>query len=152
MKDSKSKNMLQTLDTLMDSWDDDFQSKALDNNFPYIFSKAFIYLKKGPVLYRKDDFFHQPPVTLSEIQLEILANGCHQVLEGRGLTAESPFIDLNVEGFYNLFRLFHYDSLSRKTKHTFSLGDQRGILDAITFSHAVDGNEVTYFNFIKHNV
>ena len=40
----------------MDAMKEDMQFKALDNRFPYLFSKAYTYLKMGPEKYRKNDF------------------------------------------------------------------------------------------------
>ncbi len=45
--------MSDSLDTLMDAWSDDLQLLALDDMFPYIYSKAANYLKIGPDLFPK---------------------------------------------------------------------------------------------------
>lgn len=104
--------------------------------------------KPEALLYRRDDFFHELPVDFTEEDIEILKNGCRQVLEGRGLTADFPFINLEVGGFYALFRMFHYESESRKTKYSFHYEGEKGILDHITFAHIVDGNIISYSNFV----
>ncbi len=41
-QEKKTGNMTSALDALMDSWDEDLQGRALDNNFPYIYSKAYM--------------------------------------------------------------------------------------------------------------
>jgi hypothetical protein len=150
-QEKKTVNMTSALDALMDIWDEDLQGRALENNFPYIYSKAYMFLEKGAVLYRKDDFFHEPPVDYTEEDIEILKNGCRQVLEGRGLTADFPFINLDVGGFYALFRMFHYENESRKTKYSFRYEGKKGILDHITFAHIVDDNTISFFNFVGHS-
>jgi hypothetical protein len=39
---------IEALDTLMDAMTEEDQISALDNKFPYLFSKASTYLKIGP--------------------------------------------------------------------------------------------------------
>ncbi len=120
------------------------------NRFVYIFSKAWLYTKLGPEKYRKDDAFNQPPVDLDHEDLEVLANGCRQVLEGVGLTIEKPFTELDVMGFSALFRLFHFKNIQRKCKHGFIFNGKTGALDCITFQHVIDGSKVVYYNFCEY--
>ena len=137
---------LKSLDEVMDAMSEEHQLQALDNQFPYLFTKAELFLKVGPEIYRKEDFFGQPKTTDSE-ELEMIKNGCIQLCHGKGLSAENPFTDLDVSGFNNLMRLFHFESESRKTRHGITINGQRGALDCITFKHAMDGRTATYFNF-----
>lgn len=115
--------------------------------FGYIYFKAQLFLEIGPEKYRKDDAFHQPPIDFDSNDIEILNNGCRQILDGAGLIPEKAFTNLDVSGFSALFRMFHFSSISRKTKYSFILNGKKGILDCITFEHQVDGSRVTYYNF-----
>ena len=137
---------LKSLDEVMDAMSEEHQLQALDNQFPYLFTKAELFLKVGPEVYRKEDFFGQPKTTDSE-ELEMIKNGCIQLCHGKGLSAENPFTDLDVSGFNILMRLFHFESESRKTRHGITINGQRGALDGITFKHVIDNRIATYFNF-----
>ena len=118
----------------------------LDSGYSYIFSKAYRFLEVGPDAYRQSDYFEQPSTKISE-ELEILKKGCRQILECRGLIDKRAFMDLDVTGFSQLMTLFHYKSVKRKTTYKFEIEGKKGILDAITFSHVVNGDELVLYNF-----
>lgn len=138
-----------TLDEVMDAMSEELQSTAIDNQFPYMFSKAKLYLRIGADKYKKDDFFGQPSTSDSDV-LELIKTGCFQLCQGKGLCAEDPFTGLGVSGFSNLLALFHFRHVSRQTKHGHVINDQRGALDCITFKHEMDGRTATYYNFCSH--
>jgi hypothetical protein len=144
------KNQLETLNEVISNFTEEEKKIMTENRFPYIFSKAWIYLKMGPVKYRKNDAFNQPPADYNEVDLEILANGCKQVLKGIGLVKENPFSEIDVAGFSTLFRLLHFNKIDRKTNHHFIFIDKNGALDEITFEHIVDGSQVVYYNFCEY--
>jgi hypothetical protein len=68
----KVDNELKSLDEVMDTMSEEHQLQALDNQFPYLFTKAEVFLKVGPEVYRKEDFFGQPKTTDSE-ELEMIS-------------------------------------------------------------------------------
>jgi len=138
------------LDKIINQFSEKEKNLVDSNRFVYIFSKAWLYTKLGPEKYRKDDAFNQPPVDLDYEDLEVLANGCRQVLEGVGLTIEKPFTELDVMGFSALFRLFHFKNIQRKCKHGFIFNGKTGALDCITFQHVIDGSKVVYYNFCEY--
>ncbi len=138
------------LDKIINQFSEKEKNLVDSNRFVYIFSKAWLYTKLGPEKYRKDDAFNQPPVDLDHEDLEVLANGCRQVLEGVGLTIEKPFTELDVMGFSALFRLFHFKNIQRKCKHGFIFNGKTGALDSITFQHVIDGSKVVYYNFCEY--
>lgn len=144
------KNQLETLDEVISKFTEEEKKLMNENRFPYIFSKAWVYLKMGPEKYRKSDSFSQPPLDFDDEDLEILANGCKQALEGIGLTKENPFSELDVMGFSALFRLFHFQKFDRKTHHNVIFKDKKGAIDVITFQHVVDGGQVVYYNFCQY--
>ncbi|RAR73722.1 hypothetical protein [Flavobacterium aciduliphilum] len=145
------KKQLELLDEVIDNFTEEEKQIMEDNRFPYIFSKAWMYLKKGPEIYRKHDAFQQPPSDFDDEELQILTDGCNQILRGVGMTENNPFTNLDVFGFYNLFRLFHFDYIDRKTNHYFTLNGKQGILDCITFQHYVDDSQVVYYNFCEYS-
>ena len=125
------------LDKTINQFSEKEKNLVDSNRFVYIFSKAWLYTKLGPEKYRKDDAFNQPPIDLDYEDLEVLANGCKQVLEGVGLTIDKPFTELDVMGFSALFRLFHFKNIQRKCKHGFIFNGKTGALDCITFQHVI---------------
>jgi hypothetical protein len=128
--------------------DKDVQTLLDETSYSYVFFKACNYLKLGPEKYRKDDFFGQPTSTNKE-ELQLIENGCKQVLECKGLNEATPFSEIGITGFYQLMGLFHYESIKKKSRYGFIWNQERGILDAITFQHAVDKNELTLYNFVR---
>jgi hypothetical protein len=140
-------NSDEKFDDLMDSFSTEKQEAMLNNQFPYIFSKADQFLQLGADAYREEDFFKQPPNKMSEEDLEILQLACKQIIEGKGFDKNNPLTGLGVSGFYDVMRLFHFKSKSRKTFYQFQQGEEKGALDCITFQHRVDGREATLYNF-----
>ncbi len=153
MKQLPSKELVEVankqLDVLMNSWNSRLQQLALDNQFPYIFFKAFHFLALGPVDYRANDFFGQPPNQFTDLDLAILKKGCQQLLKGRGLSISKPLMGLDVLGFNALFRMFHFTPVGRKTDFQFIYKGDIGILDKIKFEHKVSKQAVTFYNFIR---
>jgi len=133
------------LDELFLNWGHNEQELAINNHFPYIFTKATHFLSVGAKKYQYDDYF-QEPSNLDIESIEVLKHGCEQIVEGRGLTSSKPFINLNISGFYQLMRMFHFKKKSKKTDYKFSYKGKTAILDEITFKHFVDGREATYYN------
>jgi len=138
---------IEKLDQLFSEMSEAEQAYCMQNQFPYILSKADLYLKFGTEKYRKMDFFHEPSARADAEDLEAIRLGCEQIMQGRGFTAEKPFLNIGVSGFYRLMELFHFDYESRETKYAFHVGEQRGALDIITFTHRMDDRKATMFNF-----
>ena len=138
------------MNELFDSFTPEQESYAMENEFPYMYSKASSFLKVGAELYRKDDFFNQPPADFDEEDIAILQDGCRQVIAGVGMSVENPFTGLDVTGFSALMRMFHFEAIGRKTNHGKVLNNERGALDCIKFKHMVDGRTCEYFNFCRY--
>jgi hypothetical protein len=141
--------LLKEFNAFFQNFSDADQTLAIQNRFPYIYSKAALFLKMKPEIYRKNDFFSQPPADFDEEDIAILKHGCEQVLEGKGLKKENPFTGLGVLGFSALMRLFHFERVSRQTFHTYQHEGRSGILDCITFRHMVEDSDVVYYNFCE---
>lgn len=118
-----------------------------ENRFPYIFTKADLYLRIGPEKYRRQDFFGMLDIRWENDELEVISDGCRQILEGTGFTPEKPFIGLDVMGFSQLFSLFHFEEIGRETSKPVA----GKFLDKIKMSHVVEGGEVTYYNLVIYN-
>ncbi len=140
------------LDIVFDKMDEKTSELAIENRFPYIFSKAELFLRIGEEKYREGDFFKQPPENLTVEDIDILKDGCEQILIAKGLTEENPFQNLDVSGFNALMRMFHFESLQRSTKYKVVIDGKKGCIDKITFKHIVDNSEITYYNFCSFSI
>lgn len=138
---------IEKLDQLFSEMSEAEQAYCTQNQLPYIFTKAELFLKIGADKYRKEDFFHEPSERADADDLEAIRLGCEQIMQGRGFAAEKPLQNIGVSGFYRLMELFHFDYESRETKYAFHVGEQRGALDIITFTHRMDDRKATLFNF-----
>lgn len=136
------------LDDLFHNMSEEQQDYALDNQFPYLYAKAERLILLGPEKYRQEDYFQEPRG--DNETLELIFSGCIQICNGKGLTKENPLSELGVSGFYSLMRMFHFDSVSRRTDHSFEYNGKSGALDEITFEHRVDKRTSTIFNFCEY--
>ena len=141
-------SLLKDYDILYDSFDELSKKSAEDNRFIYIYTKAYLLLKQGPVRYRKNDYFKMPQDSWDSQTIEGVMYGCKQILEGRGLVESNPFVDLGIGVFYRLFEVFHYESINRKSKRI-KLNGISHFLDIIEFDHCFDESTVTYCNLVK---
>ena len=58
------------LNKVIDQFSDEENNLVDSSRFPYIFTKAWLYLELGPEKYREDDAFNQPPADFDEEDLE----------------------------------------------------------------------------------
>jgi len=140
---------MKNLTILMNTMSNQKGEIALDNRFPYIHTKADLYLKIGPNKYRKQDFFNQPDINLNQEELKIIEDGCKQILEGKGILKEEPFIGLGIGGFRILFHLFHFDTISHKAKSV-TIEGKKGMLDEMHLEHVMDKQEIIYYNWVQY--
>ena len=143
-------NSFKQLERLMVGMTSEEHANAIENRFPYIFSKAHMFLKMGHENYRENDAFHQPDVNFTADDIEILKSGCRQLLEGCGLTKERALTGLDVAGFYALMHMFHFEPISKNTIHGFKKDNIRGAMDKITFRHLMDGEKAILYNFCEY--
>ena len=137
---------MSSFDEYFDQLPETLQLHALDQQLPYIATKAARYLEVGPEEYRNSDAFGQPATT-DVNELAAIQRGCEQLIECKGLHAEAPLTDLGVGGFYALLALFHFKMKDRTTAHGHVHDGQKGALDTVTFEHAVSGMTATFLNF-----
>ncbi len=138
---------IEKLEQLFSKMSEAEQEYCIQNQLPYILTKAELFLKIGADNYRKEDFFHEPSARADAEDLEAIRLGCEQIMEGRGFSDDKPLLNLGVSGFYRLMELFHFDYESRKTKYALHVDEQKGALDIITFTHRMDDRKTTLFNF-----
>ncbi|GDX50272.1 hypothetical protein LBMAG26_11310 [Bacteroidota bacterium] len=138
---------MEKIEKVLSLMNSDDQEYCILNQFPYIFTKAELYLKIGPDNYRKEDFFQQPPLNVAIKDMESIRYGCEQIVEGRGFNLSTPLQGLGVSGFYRLMELFHFQFESRKTKYSFIYEEEKGALDIMTFTHQMDDRKATLFHF-----
>lgn len=144
------KDLQKRLNRLFETMTDAEKELAIRSKYVYIFSKAELFLRSGYETYQKNDAFKQPDSNLTTDEIEILIDGCRQVIDGRGLTKERAFTNLDVAGFYTLMRLFHFEPISKETIHGFEMKGIKGALDKITFKHIMDAETTTLFNFCEY--
>ena len=138
--------MASAFDTHFEALSEALQLHALDQQLPYIATKAARYLEVGPDEYRNTDAFGQPATTEADA-LAAIQRGCAQLIACKGLQAKAPLTDVGVGGFYALMALFHFKMQDRTTHHGHVHDGQKGALDTITFEHAVSGMTATLINF-----
>jgi hypothetical protein len=135
------------MDEVLDGMSEEMRELAMENRFPYLFAKSYLYLQMGPDAYRTLDAFDEPSDDLDAEDLALIESGCRQVMEGKGLTPEDPFRGLGISGFYALFRLFHF-ALVRQSVTP----NKQGMLDRMEMRHVVDGGEVVYYNLVQYDL
>ena len=137
---------------VLQSMSEEDRTYAINNQFAYIYAKAYLFLKKGMDLYFRNDFFLQKEsFTLNDDELlKVLQSGCKQIVEGKGFSASNPLVDLDVLGFSDLMHLFHFYKGARKSKVLTHNGED-GFLDQITFEHFMEAKRIaTLFNFVSY--
>lgn len=149
LKTNTMDNLELKMDALFAPLTQEQQEDLLDNQFAYIFVKAYKYLETDPASYREADYFKMPPATLTAQDLAIIKSGCEQIIEGKGFSESTPLMNIGVSGFYNLMNLFHFKSLERKTKHGTVIGENRGAMDCMVFKHAMDERKAKLYNFVS---
>jgi len=137
------------IDLIFERFSSEQKILAAKMRWPYLATKASLFLSIGAKQYREKDFFSEPHTT-QEDTINLLTVGCHQVMEGKGLTMENPFHDLNVIGCSELFKMFHFEKISRQTTYNVAFDGNKGALDELTFKHMVDNSEITYYNFCRY--
>ena len=88
--------------------DSDLLDLMETNRFPYLHAKAELFLRIGHEKYIKEDAFGDLMKNITLDRISKIEEGCRQILNFKGLTPLEPFHDIDVEGFYDLMRIFHF--------------------------------------------
>lgn len=138
------KSVSKDLDILMNKLSNDDLKLLSKNRFPYIFTKAYYFLRDGPELYKKNDAFNLPDNSFSDIDIENIKIGCKQILIGKGFRKENPLEGIGIRGFYRLFELFHFE-MSNQKSYKIENGKR---LNKITFEHNEDKSKIVCYNIV----
>lgn len=117
----------------------------IPESFGYIHFKSFSYLARGPEDYRQQDALDMPLESWSPAVLSLVAAGCRQILEWRGMEPAKPLTGIGIEGFCRLCDLFHFKVTVQKAQ---VLGNGL-ILDAMQIQHVMTGEELTLYNLVQ---
>ena len=98
----------QNLEALIDKFSKEDTNLCLENRFPYLYTKAYYFIKDGAEAYAIADAFKLPDSSFNGEDLELLKLGCNQLLGGRGFSSKNPFKNLGIRGCHKLFELFHF--------------------------------------------
>ncbi len=115
--------------------------------YGYCQTKALLFLKIGPEIYRSQDALGQPAEDLEPEDLENLENGCRALLDWKGLVEDAPIEGIQVEGFYGLMHLFHCETMKEMSNHM----SGPGILDRMIVRHQVNGWKMTLYNRVVYD-
>ena len=132
------------LDVLMKKLSNHDLKLLSENRFPYIFTKAYYFLRDGPELYKKNDAFDLPDNSFSDIDIENIKIGCKQILIGKGFKKEFPLDGIGIRAFYRLFELFHFE-MTNQISYKIDT-DKR--LNKITFEHIKDKSKIVCYNIV----
>ena len=133
----------QNLEALIDKFSNEDTNLCLENRFPYLYTKAYYFIKDGAEAYASSDAFKLPDSSFNGEDLELLKLGCNQLLEGRGFSSENPFTNLGIRGCHKLFELFHFKFVNQTATKV-----DDGMLDKMTFKHVMDKKHISYYNLV----
>lgn len=111
--------------------------------WPYILEKVRLYLRLGPDIYRKTDYFGIPEVGWSEETLDEIESCFRQFLAGKGYLESNPVENVSIEGFYAATRTLHFEVRRQIATLT---DDSRCFIDDLLFEHVHDGRTIRFFN------
>ena len=133
----------QNLEALIDKFSEEDTNLCLENRFPYLYTKAYYFIKDGAEAYAIADAFKLPDSSFNGEDLELLKLGCNQLLEGRGFSSKNPFKNLGIRGCHKLFELFHFKFVNQTVTKV-----DDGMLDKMTFKHVMDKKQISYYNLV----
>lgn len=133
----------QHLEALIDQFSKEDTNLCLENRFPYLYTKAYYFIKDGAEAYASSDAFKLPDSSFSNEDIELLKSGCEQILKGKGFSSKIPFKNLGIRGCHKLFELFHFKFTNQQVTKVHD-----GMLDKMTFKHVMDNKEITYYNLV----
>jgi hypothetical protein len=141
--------MLKEYFALQATFNDQMNELANQNRFDYIFSKAYLYLKMGPEIYRRKDAFQMPNIEWDKEYYPELQYGCEQLLIAKGLLKDNPIENIDTLSFKYLFSMFHYDCINIKS-HVLEVDNKVSFIDEVLFQHYIDESLITYFQWVKY--
>ena len=125
----------------LQTYSEEYQSKAIENHCGYIVHKAYSLLENPPL---------KENCTEEEIEdIDLLIEGCKQVVEYKGYTEEYPYTNIGIHGFYVLYNFLGFEMF---TQEATSIEKEDGLyyMDKMSMKHDFyeDHNMVVY-NLVK---
>ena len=133
----------QHLEALIDQFSNEDTNLCLENRFPYLYTKAYYFIKDGAEAYASSDAFKLPDSSFNSEDLELLKLGCNQILEGKGFSSKNPFKNLGIRGCHKLFELLHFKFVNQTVTKV-----EGRMLDKMTFKHLIDKREIIFYNLV----
>ena len=112
--------------------------------FHYILVKAQLYLKIGPSIYRKGDYFNMPSSDWDSEILEKIKSGFEQIVRCRGYKQDISLEGVGVDGFYPMIATLHFELVMQRAVIR---GDDF-ITDEMHIQHSKTGEEITLYNLV----
>lgn len=137
------KTVSEQLEILINQFSDEDTTLCLENRFPYLYTKAYYFLRDGAENYSLNDALSLPDDSFSAQDIKLLNLGCQQILKGIGFNAKKPFKNIGIRGCHKLFELFHF-----KLKNQQATKVKDGMLDKMKFEHLMDKKEIIYYNLV----
>tara|TARA_X000001036_G_C19938047_1_gene504590 strand:+ start:51 stop:467 length:417 start_codon:yes stop_codon:yes gene_type:complete len=131
------------LETLINQFSVEDTNLCLENRFPYLYTKAYYFLRDGAKNYAVLDALNLPDDSYSSQDIELLKLGCQQILRGIGFNAKKPFENIGIKGCHKLFELFHFKFINQQVRKV-----KDGMLDKMTFEHLTDKKKIIYYNLV----
>jgi hypothetical protein len=134
------------LKKMFDMLSEEEKELFVKNRYGYVFAKAKLFLEIGSTQYLKQDFFDLNAEDFDNQEMEIIKDGCKQILLGRGLTPEKPLENLGIHAFNQMFQIFHfYPTKVRSLKPKLNT-----FLDIMCLEHVVEGYKIEFYNLIEY--
>ena len=131
------------LEILINQFSKEDTNLCLENRFPYLYTKAYYFIKDGAASYASSDAFNLPNSSFNSEDLELLKLGCNQILEGKGFSSKNPFKNLGIRGCHKLFELLHFKFVNQTVTKV-----EGRMLDKMTFKHVMDKKQISYYNLV----
>lgn len=107
----------------------------------YLVTKAAMYTKMGPAIYRSQDAFAMPPADWDDQILQEIEACFAQFLQGVGYNATQPIQHVSIGGFHAAMAILHFELVQQ---NAISVG--ANILDRMIFAYQVDHRTIELFN------
>lgn len=105
---------------------------------------AKIYLELGPEKYKALIDHDLQLENIPADMLSTIEQGMRQIMESKGLTNDTPFTGLDIDGFYMLAEML---DLKAEMQEAFFHGDAQ-FLDAMHMVDSVTGERVILYNLV----
>lgn len=113
------------------------------SEWAYILCKALLYLKLGPDVYRKRDYFRMPSVEWDQETLNEIQSCFTQFSNQKGYSESNPVENVSIRGFYAAIRTLHFEVDTQIARST---DDGKYFIDEMLFKHVLSDSTIALFN------